>query len=123
VPNNPPSTDPADMLQEAAAYLRQYQFDHRYELKPYVDNSITDLLARIADVAQGRDWSIGHLAFYGDREYWTDGRDVYRAPMHNAFDVRTGRRHGHWECPLRLWDILKPRLDKAEQVEVWGFQP
>jgi hypothetical protein len=50
--------------------------------------------------------SEGHLGWSrdGSWEYWEHNGEVYRAPVGNAFDVRTGRRLGRWECSKKMWD-------------------
>jgi len=39
--------------------------------------------------------------------YYTDGRDVFRAPINNVVDVRTGYLIGRWECSLTQFNHFR----------------
>lgn len=55
--------------------------------------------------------SKGHIGFhtYADGEiveFYRAGDDIYRAPIGNEFDVRTGRRIGRFESTEHAWPLL-----------------
>jgi hypothetical protein len=56
----------------------------------------------------------GHLLFApgsnGVNEYYTDGRDVYRAPLSSCIDCLTGYRIGRWECTLAAWPMCQQAM-------------
>jgi hypothetical protein len=50
--------------------------------------------------ALGPSRSAGHVAFVGEVEFFTVGREVYRAPKRNPLDVRGYRQGARFECYL-----------------------
>jgi hypothetical protein len=52
----------------------------------------------------------GHICFveteYGDYEWYTDGKELYRAPIGNVIDCRTGYRFGRWECSMAHYELF-----------------
>lgn len=43
-------------------------------------------------------------------EYFTDGKEVWRAPISNVLDCRTGYRVGRWECSLEMFEAKRNTL-------------
>ena len=48
--------------------------------------------------------SRGHMGFVGNNEYYDYKGQVYRAPIHNAFDCNEGVRIGRWESSREHFD-------------------
>jgi len=61
--------------------------------------------------------SKGHIAFAGNFEFYLRDGEVYRAPLHNAFDL-DGYRHGRWEGPDRsstYTGLIKPVINAVKK--------
>jgi hypothetical protein len=50
--------------------------------------------------------SKGHICFVGNFELYEQDGEVFRAPLHNAFDI-DGRRHGRWQCTRKHFDQFR----------------
>lgn len=49
----------------------------------------------------------GYIGEAGGMIYYTDGKEVFRAPPSNVVDIQTGYLIGRWECSLEHWERYK----------------
>jgi hypothetical protein len=65
--------------------------------------------------------SIGHLAFFGEFEYFVNGREIFRASVSNPIDTKGFRQGARFECFLEQWGTLLAILEKGANREVAPF--
>ena len=62
----------------------------------------------------------GWIGQKGNLIYYTDGKNVFRAPVGNAVDCKTGYLMGRWECSVPHWNRYCEAvyaLPKVEEVK------